>query len=135
MNTDLKIYIPKKQLPTQWVQMTLFQKISSLKDIDKVKIIRNGSWGAFWLEPFIEVEKDGQRIGASFKGTDISHCITIDDFMIEFENKSPFDIRDIEFIKKQKRIVFSRIGLGDPLDLSLYPKKWRLPFTEKSPEP
>ena len=120
MNTDLKIYIPNETTSNSVGANDLYQKISSLKDIDKVKIIRNGSWGAFWLEPFIEVEKDGQRIGASFKGTDISHCITIDDFMIEFENKSPFDIRDIEFIKKQKRIVFSRIGLGDPLDLSLY---------------
>ena len=99
MNTDLKIYIPNETTSNSVGANDLYQKISSLKDIDKVKIIRNGSWGAFWLEPFIEVEKDGQRIGASFKGTDISHCITIDDFMIEFENKSPFDIRDIEFIK------------------------------------
>ena len=75
--------------------------------------------GSLWLEPFIEVEKDSQRIGASFKDADISHCITIDDFMIEFENKSPFDIRDIEFIKEQKGLFFPD-GLGDPLDLSLY---------------
>ena len=122
MNTDLKIYIPNETTSNSVGANELYQKISSLKDIDKVKIIRNGSWGAFWLEPFIEVERDGQRIGACFKDADISHCITIDDFMIEFQNKDPFDIRDIEFIKEQKRIVFSRIGLGCLLYTSPSPR-------------
>ena len=45
--------------------------ISSLKGFDEVEIIRNGSLGAFWLEPFIEVEKDGDRKGACYKGIDL----------------------------------------------------------------
>ena len=28
----------------------------------RVELIRNGSWGATWLEPLVEVEVDGARI-------------------------------------------------------------------------
>ena len=28
----------------------------------RVQLIRNGSWGASWLEPLVEVEVDGVRI-------------------------------------------------------------------------
>ena len=36
------------------------------------------------------------------------------------QNREPFDISTIDFIKKQMRIVFSRIGKGDPLDIAFY---------------
>ena len=120
MSAKTKIYIPNETTSNSVGSNDINRVISSLKGFDEVEIIRNGSWGAFWLEPFIEVEKDGDRKGACYKGIDLSHCKTIDDFMTDFQNREPFDISRIDFIKKQMRIVFSRIGKGDPLDIAFY---------------
>ena len=120
MIDSLKIYIPNETTSNSVGAIDAHKAISKLEGIEEVEIIRNGSWGAFWLEPFIELEKQGKRLGVCYKGIDLSQLKTLDDFLSDFESRSPFDVRDIEFIKKQNRIVFSRIGMGDPLDISFY---------------
>ncbi len=120
MNTPIKIYIPNETASNSVGAIEAHRTISRLKGIEEARIIRNGSWGAFWLEPFIEVEKEGHRKGVCYKSVDLSTFNTIDDFLKDFESRQPFDIREIDFIKKQKRIVFSRIGMDDPLDISFY---------------
>ena len=71
MSAKTKIYIPNETTSNSVGSNDINRVISSLKGFDEVEIIRNGSWGAFWLEPFIEVEKDGDRRGACYKGVDI----------------------------------------------------------------
>ena len=40
------------------------------------EVIRTGSRGAFFLEPMIEVEKDGQRIGyGNVAGSDVKYLL------------------------------------------------------------
>tara|TARA_B100000073_G_scaffold186468_1_gene154390 strand:+ start:549 stop:2069 length:1521 start_codon:yes stop_codon:yes gene_type:complete len=116
----MKIYIPNETTSNSVGANHINEIISNLEGIENIELIRNGSWGAFWLEPFIEVERDGNRVGTCYKDIDLSHLRTIEDFLGDFDSREPFDISEIDFIKKQKRIVFSRIGLGDPLDINLY---------------
>ncbi|MEY8243707.1 MAG: NADH-ubiquinone oxidoreductase-F iron-sulfur binding region domain-containing protein, partial [Gammaproteobacteria bacterium] len=61
-----------------------------------------------------------------------SHLSSIEEFFDDFYNKKPFDIRDIAFIKRQTRLVFSRIGLYDPLDLDQYRNSHGYKGLEKS---
>ena len=35
----------------------------ALQGQEDVTIVRNGSRGAFWLEPLLEIERNGQRVG------------------------------------------------------------------------
>ena len=120
MNSPLKIYIPNETTSNSVGATQAYKAISNLKGIEEAEIIRNGTWGAFWLEPFIEVESEGNRVGVCYKGVDLSQLKTLNDFLSDFDNRDPFDIRKIEFINEQKRIVFSRIGKGDPLDILFY---------------
>ena len=120
MNSPLKIYIPNETTSNSVGATQAYRAISNLKGIEEAEIIRNGTWGAFWLEPFIEVESEGNRVGVCYKGVDLSQLKTLNDFLSDFDSRDPFDIRKIEFINEQKRIVFSRIGKGDPLDISFY---------------
>ena len=119
MSKVIKIYIPNETSANSVGANMLHKTISNLIKEESVKIIRNGSWGAYWLEPFIEIEKDGVRTGASYRNIDLTHLKTIEDFFLDFEKKNPFDINEIDFIKNQNRIVFSRIGQQDPLDINL----------------
>jgi len=120
MTEVTKIFIPNETSANSVGANLLHQIIKKINNDEGIKIIRNGSWGAFWLEPFIEIEKDGIRQGVSYRNIDLSHLNTIEEFFLDFESRNPFDINDIDFIKKQNRIVFSRIGNEDPLNIEYY---------------
>jgi len=120
MNDKTKIFIPNETSANSVGANSLYQIIKNLIKNEEVEIIRNGSWGAFWLEPFIEIEKDGLRRGVSYRNTNLSHLNTLEEFFVDFAKRNPFDIKAIDFITKQNRIVFSRIGHEDPLNIDYY---------------
>ena len=121
MVDQIKIYIPKETSACSVGSDLIAEKINALTQEHKhISIIRNGSWGAFWLEPFVEIEINGNRVGVSYLNKDISHLTSIEEFIDDFNNSKPHNILEIDFIKQQTRLVFSRIGLDDPLDLSQY---------------
>ena len=121
MVDQIKIYIPKETSACSVGSDLIAEKINALTQEHKhISIIRNGSWGAFWLEPFVEIEINGNRVGVSYLNKDISHLTSIEEFIDDFNNSKPHNILEIDFIKQQTRLVFSRIGLDDPLDLNQY---------------
>ena len=121
MVDQIKIYIPKETSACSVGSDLIAEKINALtQEHNHLSIIRNGSWGAFWLEPFVEIEINGNRVGVSYLNKDISHLTSIEEFIDDFNNSKPHNILEIDFIKQQTRLVFSRIGLDDPLDLNQY---------------
>ncbi len=87
----------------------------------KVEIIRNGSRGAFWLEPLVEIESDHGRIAFG--------PVTADDVFGLFDAGFPAacehelylgKVSDIEWLARQDRLTFSRAGKTDPLSLDDY---------------
>jgi formate dehydrogenase iron-sulfur subunit len=87
----------------------------------EVEVIRNGSRGAFWLEPLVEVETEAGRVAfgpvaaadvpglfeAGFPGQ-ADHMLSL----------GPVD--EIPWLARQQRLTFARAGLGDPLSLENY---------------
>ena len=89
----------------------------------EVEITRNGSRGAFWLEPLLEVETDVGRIAFG--------PVTTRDVAGLFEAGFPGDcehrlrlghVEDIEWLSRQDRLTFARAGITDPLSLEDYKK-------------
>ena len=133
MTDQIKIYIPKETSACSVGSDFIAEKITDLtQGYNHISIVRNGSWGAFWLEPFVEIEKDGNRTGVSYLNKETSHLSSIEEFFDDFYNSQPFNIQDIAFIKRQTRLVFSRIGLYDPLDLNQYRNSHGYKGLEKS---
>jgi formate dehydrogenase iron-sulfur subunit len=89
--------------------------------LDNVNVVRNGSWGMSWLEPLIEVEVDGQRIGyGPVTSADIDSLLAAG-----FLNGAEHALRlgpvtDIPYLKNQERWTFRRCGLIDPLSINDY---------------
>lgn len=85
------------------------------------EIVRNGSRGLFWLEPLVEVEIDGRRIGyGPVKARDIAGLF--DAGLIE-GGAHPLclgEVEDLPFLKSQTRLTFARCGITDPLSLGDY---------------
>ena len=57
-----KIYVPREtaavSVGADEVALAIAQ--ISKKNGSEIELIRNGSWGASWLEPLVEVEVDGE---------------------------------------------------------------------------
>mmetsp|Transcript_571 Transcript_571/g.896 ORF Transcript_571/g.896 Transcript_571/m.896 type:complete len:283 (+) Transcript_571:999-1847(+) len=78
------------------------------------EVVRNGTRGMIWLEPLVEVERDGQRIGYG--------AVTVDDIpaIMEGSAESLGVVEKIPFYAKQNRLTFQRCGVIDPLSLAEY---------------
>ncbi len=81
-------------------------------------IVRNGTRGMLWLEPLVEIEEAGKRIGFG--------PIGIEDVPSLFEKsahpKALGDIAEIPYFKSQQRVTFARCGITDPLSVDDYEK-------------
>jgi formate dehydrogenase iron-sulfur subunit len=86
-----------------------------------IKIVRNGSRGAFWLETLVEVETANGRVafGPVMPG-DVASL-----FAAGFPGQCDHELslgetEQISWFSRQQRLTFERAGLADPLSLDDY---------------
>ncbi len=86
-----------------------------------VRIVRNGSRGMLWLEPLVEVATPNGRIAYG--------PVTLEDvpflFLAGFLDGGAHPLNlgiteDIEYLKRQERLTFARVGITDPQSLLDY---------------
>lgn len=115
-----KIYVPRETaaISVGADEVAIAIARQAKKSGDSIQIIRNGSWGATWLEPLIEVEVEGKRIAyGNVDATEIP-----DLFAADFLNGGKHDRRlgpidEIPYLINQDRWTFWRCGLIDPLSM------------------
>lgn len=87
----------------------------------KVEIVRNGSRGMHWLEPLVEVEHQGVRIGyGPISPEDVSALFEADFLNGADHAKCIGPVEEHPFFKDQQRLTFARCGKTDPLSLADY---------------
>ena len=86
-----------------------------------IKLIRNGSRGLFWLEPLVEVETSKGRIAyGAVRTTDITSLFNAN-FLEGGEHALSLGLtEELDYLKKQQRLTFARIGKTDPVSLDDY---------------
>ncbi|HMQ94771.1 MAG TPA: NADH-ubiquinone oxidoreductase-F iron-sulfur binding region domain-containing protein [Amaricoccus sp.] len=77
------------------------------------EIVRTGSRGMIWLEPLVEVEIDGVRHG--FGPAEPSDAVGIVDGT---SDKALGPVADLDWMRRQTRLTFARVGVIDPLSLA-----------------
>ncbi len=88
---------------------------------NRVKLVRNGSRGMFWLEPMVEVDVAGQRIAyGPVTPADIDSL-----YAANFLQGGAHPLRlgvtsAIAYLAQQERLTFARVGITDPLSLDDY---------------
>ncbi len=60
MSQSVTVFVPRETAAVSMGAHEVAKKIAAHKN---VKVVRNGSWGMSWLEPLVEVDVDGKRIG------------------------------------------------------------------------
>lgn len=86
-----------------------------------VQLVRNGSRGAYALEPLVEMDTDQGRIG--FARIEPRHVSSLFAGSHLPDRRHPLCIgrvEDVPFLKNQQRLTFVRAGKIDPLDLDAY---------------
>ncbi len=87
----------------------------------ELEIIRNGSRGAFWLEPLVEAEWEGKRYAFGPVNVDDVAALFDGGFPGETEHALSLGLtEEIPWLKTQQRLTFERAGMGDPTDIEHY---------------
>lgn len=109
----MKIYVPMdsaaKALGAEAVVAALKQAAP------EAQIIRTGTRGMIWLEPLVEVEIDGVRHGFG-PATPHDAAAILDGSSA----KAIGPVDDLDWMKRQTRLTFARVGVIDPLSLDDY---------------
>jgi formate dehydrogenase iron-sulfur subunit len=86
-----------------------------------VRIVRNGSRGLLWLEPMVEVDTPRGRVAyGPVQAGDVPGLFDAG-WLQGGEHALSHGLTDeIPFLKKQERLTFARVGIGDPLALDDY---------------
>jgi formate dehydrogenase iron-sulfur subunit len=118
-----RIYVPRDAaalaLGAENVAKAIAQEIVA-RGLD-AKIVRNGSRGMHWLEPLVEIEVAGKRIGyGPVKARDAGALF---DAGLMSGGDHPLclgAVEELPFLKRQTRLTFARCGVTDPLSLDDY---------------
>jgi formate dehydrogenase iron-sulfur subunit len=86
-----------------------------------VKVVRNGSFGMYWLEPMVEVETSHGRVAYGPVTPEDVDALFASDFLTGGEHKLYLGrTENIPFLKSQTRLTFQRCGFIDPVSLEDY---------------
>ena len=123
-----KIYIPRDSsaLSMGAEKVAIAVALEANKRGLDVDIVRNGSRGLYWLETMVEVATDKGRVAyGPVKVKDVASL-----FDADFLNGAPLNAQphtlclgltdEIDWLKKQQRLTFARVGITDPISLDDY---------------
>ena len=88
---------------------------------ESVSLVRNGSRGLYWLEPLVEIESGGVRHAyGPVRPADVPGLFDAG-FLAAGEHPLALGrTGDIQWLARQSRLTFARVGITDPLSLDDY---------------
>ncbi|MFZ2228554.1 MAG: NADH-ubiquinone oxidoreductase-F iron-sulfur binding region domain-containing protein [Candidatus Nanopelagicaceae bacterium] len=121
--SQVRIFIPKDSAARSVGADEVAEAIEreSVKRGIAVTIVRNGSRGALWLEPLVEVETSEGRV--AYGPVQVADVPSLFDagFALGHQHLLSRGLtEDIAWLARQDRFTFERVGLIDPLSISDY---------------
>ena len=87
------------------------------------EVVRNGSRGAYWMEPLVEIDTEQGRLGFANISADKVAALFANGTMPDMEHPLSVGlVHEIPWLKGQQRFTFARAGVIDPLSLTDYRK-------------
>ena len=119
----VKVYVPRE---TAAVSVGADEVAVEIARVSKrlgsnVQLVRNGSWGASWLEPLVEVETDAGRIAYGNVDAGDVESLFASDFLAGGEHARRLGpTENIDYLARQERWTFERCGRIEPLSIDDY---------------
>jgi formate dehydrogenase iron-sulfur subunit len=118
-----KVYVPREttavSVGADEVAIAIARKSKEIGS--DIQLVRNGSWGASWLEPLVEVEVDGVRIAyGNVTPADVDTLFD-SNFLEGGEHEHRLGpTQEIDYLITQDRWTFFRVGLIEALSVESY---------------
>src|SRR5262252_8071284 len=98
-----------------------------------LNLVRNGSRGAYWLEPLVEVQTSRERCAyGPVRAADVPSLFAAD-FLNGGTHPLSLGLTDsIPWLKSQQRLTFERVGVIDPASVADYVKHGGYPGLERA---
>ncbi len=123
----VRVYVPRETAAISMgadavaVEIARHVKASHKSGGKAVELIRNGSRGAAWLEPLVEVEVGGERIAYGNVGPDDIPKLFEAGLLEGCEHEKRLgNIEALPWFEKQQRWTFRRTGVIDPVSIDDY---------------
>jgi formate dehydrogenase iron-sulfur subunit len=119
----IKIYVPRDSaalaLGAEDVARAMASEILR-RGLD-VQLVRNGSRGLFWLEPLVEVETPAGRMAYGPVAPEDVAGLFEAGFHAGGAHALGLGLTDdIDYLRRQERLTFARMGITDPVSLTDY---------------
>ena len=119
----ITIYVPRDSAALALGADEVAQAIGAEATRRKVNIelVRNGSRGLFWLEPLVEVATAQGRV--AYGPVQPEDVASLFEAGFHTGGAHPLGLgrtEDIDFLRRQERLTFARMGITDPLSLADY---------------
>jgi len=122
-NLVTKVYVPRDSTALSLGANRTAKAIAdeAAKRGIQIELIRNGSRGLFWLEPFVEVATAQGRVAyAPVQPSDVVSLFDAD-FLSGGAHALNLGLtEELTWLKKQQRLTFARVGIIDPVSLDDY---------------
>jgi formate dehydrogenase iron-sulfur subunit len=120
---SLRVYVPRDTTACAVGADDVAEQLQSRADERGVvlELVRNGSRGAAWLEPLVEVERDGERL--AFGPVAPADVPSLLDALEAYPENHPLHlgpVHRIPWLVRQQRVTFARAGESDPMSLDSY---------------
>ena len=119
----IKIFIPRETTALSLGAELVLEAIRTEAQYrnQEVDIVRNGSRGACWLEPLVEVETPTGRIGYGPVTTDDIAELFDADFLNGGDHpKCLGNVEELDWFKNQERLTFARCGIIEATNVADY---------------
>jgi formate dehydrogenase iron-sulfur subunit len=120
---SIKVYIPRDSSALAVGAEKVAAAVTAeakLRGVD-IEIVRNGSRGLYWLETMIEVQTDKGRVAyGPVKVNDVPSLFDADFLSGKTHALNLGLIEEIDWLKKQQRLTFARVGIINPVCINDY---------------
>ena len=123
MADPLKLYIPLDSAAVSLGADEVAKAMSKAAESRRLnlKIIRTGSRGMHWLEPLVEIDREGRRFAfGPVQPQDAKNLVDAISKQKYDHDKSLGWVDEIDYIASQNRLTFHRCGVIDPLNYGDY---------------
>ena len=121
MNAPVTVYVPRDSAARSVGADEVAARLLEATTPDQVHLVRNGSRGLFWLEPLVEVTTGEGRIAYGPVSPDDVDDLLATGLLVGADHRKRLGLTDnIEWLSRQSRITFARVGIVDPLSADDY---------------
>jgi formate dehydrogenase iron-sulfur subunit len=110
-----RVYVPRDSAARSVGADEVAERIVAVADARglDVEVVRTGSRGMLWLEPLVEVETDRGRMGYGPVEPEQVDGL-VGQGMLEGTAPGLGPVEDLDWLRRQQRLTFARVGVVDP---------------------